>query len=106
MNDDFYDLQDYPEMRVSKAFLKEVRQLIDLRQQDGTVTAAEVAAKLIDLVLTLDPEDRADLQREHDAILAHYERRGRAAEYRRLKAELARASVIHDMNGLRKPKRD
>jgi len=103
MTDDVYDLRDYPAMPLSEAFLRAVWQVSDRRKQDPTITVAEVATQIIDLVLTLDPEDRDELQREHAAVVAYAERRGRAAEYRRLKAELQRVSLIHNAHGLRGP---
>jgi hypothetical protein len=101
----YYDMQDYPEMPVSTAFLIQMDKAMEQRMR-GTMTTAEVAGRIIDYVLALDPSIRTKLQREHEAIVAHHNRRGATAdEWARLKAELERSSaetrqILADMRPL------
>jgi len=91
-NQDDHDLQDYPETPLSQEFLVHVARALEQRK-DGTMTIAEVATTIIDHILTMDPSVLAELQGEHEATIAFYERKSHEAEYERLKAELNRVSA-------------
>ena len=89
--DDYYDLQDYPETPVSEEVLIDLERMMAHRPA-GTLTIAEVVTTIIDYVVNMDPFIRVELRREHTAMMAHHQGVGHTADYVRLKADLRRSS--------------
>jgi len=104
---DYYELPGYPATPLSEEFVTHAWRLID-QYRHYKLTADEAAARIIDYLMKQSAI--TEIQREHEAMVAHLKQRRSAkpdpAEYERLKAELNRISaalrLIHNPRGLRR----